>query len=222
MTHRSSTRRTAWLGTALAAAALATTAPGPITTASAQAAPKPKPSQTASNSPTLKLGFLDRNRAGMTITNAPVDLDSTGTAAGVHADIYNGQTKMQNPEDGTESAFVISDDFQLNYLTRGKTYNISVKYTDPNTGQPMTTNTVTFTTQPSTDTQPPTTPTNLRILQSDDQGLWYQLFYDKSTDNVDPAGDIRYVITYNGQLDANGMVGLYTLKKGDVFTIKAV
>jgi hypothetical protein len=202
-------RRTAWLSGALVAAALAITAPGAVA-ASAQT--------TSASTPTLTLGAVNLNRAGLQLSNAPLNLTNSGTFSGeVSAEVFNGQTEMQPLLNGTERAYIFDDSVLMNNLVRGATYHITVKYTDPNTGQNVTTNTVTFTTPSSTDTQPPTTPTNLRFVEEDIPG-WYNLYWDPSTDNVSSSSDIQYVVTDNGSLSN----GVGTFSKGDVFTVTAI
>jgi chitinase len=76
---------------------------------------------------------------------------------------------------------------------------------------------VTVTTEASstTDTTPPTTPANLT-----DNGMSFQdgetwLFWQQSTDNVDPQAFIRYDIYINGVLDGSQMGGDRTIVYGD-------
>jgi hypothetical protein len=204
-------RRTAWLSGALVAAALAITAPGAVA-ASAQT--------TSASTPTLTLGAVNLNRAGLQLSNAPLNLTNSGTFSGeVSAEVFNGQTEMQPLLNGTERAYIFDDSVLMNNLVRGATYHITVKYTDPNTGQNVTTNTVTFTTPPSTDTQPPTTPTNLHFAPvAPPPPGWYQLEFNPSTDNVDPQSQLQYLITDNGQVSN----GIGPVTNGDVLTVTAI
>jgi hypothetical protein len=66
-----------------------------------------------------------------------------------------------------------------------------------------------------TDTTPPTTPANFR-----DNGMSFQdgetwLFWDQSTDNVDPQFAIRYDVYVNGALDHSLMGGGSTVVYGN-------
>jgi hypothetical protein len=59
---------------------------------------------------------------------------------------------------------------------------------------------VSVTTPAPTDTEPPTTPTNLRLSsESTPPEIW--LDWDQSTDNSDPQSEISYEVFLNGEFD---------------------
>lgn len=215
MKHRLKARRMTWLGGALVATALATMAPGAVATASAQ---------TTSSPPTLTLGKVNLNLAGLQLSNAPSNLTNQPQPSPfqIPGEVLDGQTVIPPDGFGNETASLDgADGVSLDFLPRGKTFNISVKYTDPDTGQMVQTNTVTFSTPPSTDTTPPTTPTNLHFVELPQNGGSppgeYDLQWNPSRDN-ETQGFIQYIITRNGQ--PSGENGQFV--KGDVFTVTAI
>ncbi len=86
----------------------------------------------------------------------------------------------------------------LRHLTPGSTHAFKVTARDSG-GNTTDSNVVSVTTPASSDTVPPTAPTNLRIDL--DQGcaeVW--LAWEQSTDNVDPQSAIEYEVYVNGAL----------------------
>ncbi|MDQ7911023.1 fibronectin type III domain-containing protein [Phytohabitans sp. ZYX-F-186] len=81
-------------------------------------------------------------------------------------------------------------------LTPGTTYTFTVRAADAAGNLSPPSNAATATTQPSTDTSPPTAPGGLRITR--DSGCDVDLVWTASTDNVEPASAIEYEIVVNG------------------------
>ncbi|TDE09261.1 hypothetical protein [Jiangella asiatica] len=210
MTDRRSTRRRTRLSAMLAVAAMMA-APGAIpTSASADTTADPA-------IPTLQLNVLDRNGAIL-----QADPCCTTINTGLEATVLNGETAMQPLLDGTERGYADPGELVWLYnLERGARYDISVRYTDAKTGEVFgTTNTVSFTTEPSTDVEPPTPPTNLRFVEGPPPQLpgHVNIVWDDATDNVDSGRDIQYVVRRNGNL-TNGTT---EAAPGDVFTVTAI
>jgi chitodextrinase len=88
----------------------------------------------------------------------------------------------------------------IRHLTPATTYTFNVQAYDTS-GNIATSNTVTLTTQPSSDTVPPTAPTNLHLV-SDNGGGEFWVGWTQSTDNVDAQHLIEYEIYINGVLSA--------------------
>jgi chitodextrinase len=86
----------------------------------------------------------------------------------------------------------------IRHLTPATTYTFNVQAYDTS-GNIATSNTVTLTTEPSSDTVPPTAPTNLHLV-SDQGGGEFYLGWTQSTDDVDPQYAIEYEIYVNGVL----------------------
>ena len=89
--------------------------------------------------------------------------------------------------------------YALRHLTPSTGYTIKVVARD-SAGNTADSNSVSVTTLASTDTVPPSAPTNARV--ESDQGcgqVW--LAWDQSTDNVDPQSAIEYEFIINGVLN---------------------
>lgn len=209
MTGRNRSLRVARLSAVLAVAALTITAPGAVAAASADTTADP-------TIPTLDVNVLDRNRGALGL-DPILDPDFYG----LDVTILNGDKEMQPLLDGTERALWDYDLIFLDNLARGARYDISVRYTDAGTGEFVgVTNTVSFTTEPSTDTEPPTTPTNLHFELGPEPQLpgHYDVKWDRATDNVDSGSDIQYVVKRNGILTGPSTEAA----PGDVFTVTAI
>lgn len=189
------------LGTVVAVAALAIAGTGAVF--SAQAA-----------NPTLTLNGVDLNRAGLSVTNLP------SCSCNLDEAVFNGDTKMNRILDGTPRGLADGDAVSMDNLVRGATYDLSVKFTDTATGAVVAqTNQVTVTTTPSTDTTPPTAPTNIKFHKlADPSPGQVGITFTPSTDNVDPQSRLQYVIRENGQVTGSSPAA----KKGDVFTVTAI
>ena len=115
----------------------------------------------------------------------------------------------------------------IRHLQPGSTYSFSVSASD-SVGNVATSNVVNATTPPSTDTFPPTVPTNLHLVRDDSCAeVW--LGWTESTDNFDSQDNIEYEIYVNGVISPLPVsVGVdfdfvYGTAFGDnYFTIKAV
>lgn len=109
----------------------------------------------------------------------------------VNGSKYTGHVNWISPSPaGTLAA-------SIRHLTPGATYSFSVDATDWSGRNVSTSNTVTATTTPSTDTTPPLAPTNLRLVRDDSCGeVW--LGWAETTDNADPQDAIEYEIWVNG------------------------
>ncbi len=93
----------------------------------------------------------------------------------------------------------------LFYLTPSTTYVFRVTARDAS-GNTVTSNILSVTTPPVTDTVAPTAPTNLRPSpETSSPEIW--LDWTPSTDNVDPQSQLLYEIYQNGVLTADGGIG---------------
>ena len=109
-----------------------------------------------------------------------------------------GYTVYVNGQVATALNWINHRDASLRHLTPGTPYTFKVTARD-GSGNTADSNVVTVTTLASTDTVPPSAPTNLRI--DFDQGcaeVW--LAWDQSADDVDPQSAIEYEIYVNGVL----------------------
>ena len=88
----------------------------------------------------------------------------------------------------------------IRHLTPATTYTFTVQAYDTSNNR-STSNPVTLTTQPSSDTVPPTAPTNLHLV-SDQGGGEFYIGWTQSTDDVDPQYAIEYEIYVNGVMSA--------------------
>ena len=86
--------------------------------------------------------------------------------------------------------------YALRHLTPSTGYTIKVVARD-SAGNTAESNSVSVTTLASTDTVPPSAPTNVRVESDDGCGLVW-LAWDQSTDNVDPQSAIEYEFIING------------------------
>lgn len=84
----------------------------------------------------------------------------------------------------------------VRHLTPGTTYTVTVRAADAAGNLSPPSNAATVTTQPSTDTSPPTAPSGLRITR--DSGCDVGLVWTASSDDVEAASAIEYEIVVNG------------------------
>ena len=87
---------------------------------------------------------------------------------------------------------------RIRHLTPATTYTFTVQARAVS-GTTALSNPVTLTTEASSDTVPPTAPTNLHLV-SDQGGGEFYLGWTQATDNVDPQSAIEYEIYVNGVL----------------------
>ena len=115
----------------------------------------------------------------------------------------------------------------LRHLSPATTYTFKVTARD-GSGNVADSNVVSVTTLPSTDTVPPSAPTNLRI-ESDQGCAEVLLAWDQSTDDVDPQSAIEYEVYVNGELSPLAVVtgvgrsfAYGTIDGLNTFVVKAV
>ncbi|HWN22900.1 MAG TPA: hypothetical protein VNP93_13075, partial [Gaiellaceae bacterium] len=115
----------------------------------------------------------------------------------------------------------------LRHLTPATTYTFAVQADDFN-GNTTMSNTVTLTTQPSSDVTPPSVPTNMRITGSFGCPEFF-VAWTQSTDDNDPQHLIEYEIYVNGVLSPLAVSAgvsedfVYATDSGaNTFTVKAV
>jgi Fibronectin type III domain len=115
----------------------------------------------------------------------------------------------------------------LRHLTRATTYTFAVEANDFN-GNTTMSNSVTLTTEPSSDFTPPSAPTNVRITGSFGCPEFF-VGWTQSTDDLDPQFAIEYEVYVNGvisPLQVSAGVSedfVYATASGaNTFTVKAV
>jgi hypothetical protein len=116
----------------------------------------------------------------------------------------------------------------IRHLHPGTGYSFSVTASDFSGGNATNSNAVDVVTLPSSDTLPPTVPTNLHLVRDDSCAeVW--IGWTQSSDNVDPESSIEYEIYVNGVLSPLPVSAgvdfdfVYGTAFGDnYFTIKAV
>lgn len=89
--------------------------------------------------------------------------------------------------------------YALRHLTPNTGYTVKVVAPD-SSGNTADSNSVSVTTLASTDSVPPSAPTNARVESDDGCGLVW-LAWDQSTDNVDQQSAIEYEFIINGVLN---------------------
>ena len=116
----------------------------------------------------------------------------------------------------------------VRHLQPGTTNSFSVSVGDYSGGNVATSNTVSATMPPSSDTLPPTVPTNIHLVQDNSCGEVF-IGWTQSTDGVDPQDSIEYEIYVNGVLSPLPVSAgvdsdfVYATAFGDnTFTVKAV
>ena len=137
----------------------------------------------------------------------------------------NGSTITQNINWASAPADKLS--VIIRHLTPGTNYTFNVSVSDYS-GVSVTSNTAPASTPPSSDTTPPSVPTNLHIVQDNSCGeVW--LGWNQATDNSDPQSRIEYEIYVNdvlSPLPASAGVNqdfVYATLFGDnTFYVKAV
>lgn len=138
----------------------------------------------------------------------------------------NGSIITQNINWATAPANQLS--VIIRHLTPGTSYNFNVSASDFSGGNTVTSNTATASTPPSSDTTPPSVPTDLHLVQDNSCGeVW--LGWNQATDDSDPQSLIEYEIYVNGVLSplpVSAGVSLdfvYATEFGDnTFYVKAV
>jgi len=115
----------------------------------------------------------------------------------------------------------------LRHLTPATTYTFAVEANDFN-GNTTMSNTVTLTTEASSDVTPPSAPTNARIVGSNGCPEFF-VGWTQATDDTDPQSSIEYEIYVNGVLSPLAVSAgvdqdfVYATASGaNTFTVKAV
>jgi Fibronectin type III domain len=103
----------------------------------------------------------------------------------------NGSTITQNINWAAAPADKLS--VIIRHLTPGTNYSFNVSVSDWSGGNTATSNTALASTPPSSDTTPPSVPTNLHLVQDNSCGeVW--LGWNEATDETDPQSRIEYEI----------------------------
>jgi hypothetical protein len=114
----------------------------------------------------------------------------------------------------------------LRHLTPATSYTFTVQAHD-SSGNTATSNAVTLTTEATSDVTPPSTPTNVRIVDSNG-GCEFWVGWTQSTDDTDPQYAIEYEIYVNGVLSPLAVGAgidrdfVYGTASENTFTVKAV
>jgi hypothetical protein len=109
----------------------------------------------------------------------------------------NGSTITQNINWASAPADKLS--VIIRHLTPGTNYSFAVAVSDWSGGNVATSNTANAATPPSSDTTPPTVPTNFHLVQDNSCGEEW-LGWNQSTDDTDPQSRIEYEIYVNNVL----------------------
>lgn len=147
-----------------------------------------QPDQTPPSAPALSVPAISPSQIWLTWTEAVDDMPYAGVGYSVYV---NGAL-------ATSVNWINHRDASLRHLVPATTYTVQVRARDAS-GNTTDSNAVTVTTPASTDTVPPSAPTDLRI--DIDQGcaeVW--LAWTQSTDNVEAQAAIEYEVYINGAL----------------------
>ena len=169
--------------------------------------------------PVLQASVLGPAEVQLTWTTATDNTPSNCCNYGIN---LNGTPITQNIEWLSQTSAVIR------YLHPGSAYSFSVTASDWSGGNTAISNVVNAVTPPSSDTLPPTVPTNLHLVRDDSCAeVW--LGWTQSSDNADSQDKIEYEIYVNGVLSPLPVSSgvdfdfVYGTAFGDnYFTIKAV
>jgi chitodextrinase len=143
---------------------------------------------TPPTSPELSGSVLGPSQVSLTWTAAT---DDTQWWSLTYQVLVNGSPATHVNADGERAV-------HIRHLTPATTYTFTVQ-AQAVSGTTSLSNPVTLTTQASSDTVPPTAPTNLHLV-SDQGGGEFYLGWTQSTDDVDPQSAIEYEIYVNGVL----------------------
>ena len=169
--------------------------------------------------PVLTVNVLAPAEVQLTWTRSTDNVTYSCCNYGINA---NGTPVTQNISWLSQTSAVIR------YLQPGTAYSFSVTASDYSGGNSTSSNVVNAVTPPSSDTLPPTVPTNLHLVQDNSCAeVW--LGWTESSDNADPQDHIEYEIYVNGVLSplpVNSGIDfdfVYGTAFGDnYFTVKAV
>lgn len=174
--------------------------------------------------PTLQATVLGPSQVQLTWTeSADYGIQNNCCTYGINV---NGARITQNINWAAAPAGSVSA--IIRHLTRSTTYSFNINAIEYSGTNVSTSNTVTVTTQASSDFTPPAAPTNLHLVQDDTCGeVW--LGWTQTSDNADPQSAIEYEIWVNGVLSPLPVSGgididfVYANFHGDnYFQIKAV
>lgn len=148
---------------------------------------------TAPTTPALQAAAVAPSQVQLTWTRSSDDVPNNCCT---YSFKLNGTTITQNINWATAPANQLS--VIIRHLTPGANYNFNVSASDYS-GNAATSNTAMANTPPSSDTTPPTVPTNLHLVQDNSCGeVW--LGWDQATDDTDPQSMIEYEIYVNDVL----------------------
>jgi hypothetical protein len=174
---------------------------------------------TAPSGPSLQATVLAPSQVQLTWTRSTDNIPSNCCNYGIKV---NGAPATQNVNWLTQTSAVIR------HLQPGTGYSFSVTASDFSGGNVTGSNVVSVVTPPSSDTLPPTVPTNLHLV-SDNSCAEVWLGWTESSDNKDSEANIEYEIYVNGVLSPLPVSSgvdfdfVYGTAFGDnYFTIRAV
>lgn len=174
---------------------------------------------TAPTGPVLQAAVLGPSQVQLTWTRSSDNIPGNCCNYGIN---LNGALITQNINWLTQTSAVIR------HLQPGAGYSFSVTASDFSGGNAVTSNVGNVVMPPSTDTIPPSVPTNLHLVQDNSCAeVW--IGWSESTDNTESEANIEYEIYVNGVLSplpVNSGVDfdfVYGTAFGDnYFTIRAV
>lgn len=177
----------------------------------------------APSTPVLQATVLGPSQVQLTWTKST---DNVSNNCCVYSFTMNGSALTQNINWATAPADKLS--VIIRHIQPGSTNSFSVNVGDYSGGNVATSNTVNATTPPSSDTLPPSVPTNVHLVQDNSCGEVY-IGWTQSTDAVDSQNSIEYEIYVNGVLSPLPVSAgvdfdfVYATAFGDnIFTVKAV
>lgn len=178
---------------------------------------------TPPSTPVLQASVLGPSQIQLTWTRST---DNVSNNCCVYSFNMNGSTITQNINWTTAPANMLS--VIIRHIQPGTTNSFSVNAGDYTGGNVTTSNTVDATTPPSSDTLPPSVPTNLHLVQDNSCGEVF-IGWTESSDGVDSQDKIEYEIYVNGVLSPLPVSAgvdfdfVYATAFGDnIFTVKAV
>jgi chitodextrinase len=178
---------------------------------------------TPPSTPVLQASALNPSQVQLTWTKST---DNVSNNCCVYSFNMNGSVITQNINWASAPAGKLS--VIIRHIQPGSTNSFSVSVGDYSGGNVATSNTINATTPPSSDTTPPTTPTNIHLVQDNSCGEVY-IGWTESSDSVDSQDKIEYEIYVNGVLSPLPVSAgvdfdfVYATAFGDnIFTVKAV
>ena len=178
---------------------------------------------TPPSTPVLQASVLGPSQVQLTWTKST---DNVPNNCCVYSFKMNGNVITQNVTWATAPADKLS--VIIRHIQPGTTNSFSVSVGDYSGGNVATSNTANATMPPSSDTLPPTVPTNIHLVQDNSCGEVF-IGWTESTDGVDPQDSIEYEIYVNGVISPLPVSAgvdydfVYATAFGDnVFTVKAV